>query len=160
MFFEHNEDCKHDVPRWTWTIVTSHHSCARFCQLSAINIINSGSLICNNAFNNRRPLPWKYWIKTLWDINEIYGEQFLCLRVADSWADPERRTGSPDPPPPPEKSQNVGFLSNTGLNPLKYTKLPSQHSLLGHHRHASETPFKYMLLFKWRFACRPMKAEF
>ena len=42
--------------------------------------------------------------------------------------------------PPPEKSQKIGFLSNTGLNPLKITKLPSKHSMLGHHRHASETP--------------------
>ena len=46
-------------------------------------------------------------------------------------------------PPPPEKSQNIGFLSNTGQDPLKYTKLRSQHSLLGHYRHASETPFKW-----------------
>ena len=34
----------------------------------------------------------------------------------------------------------------------KITKLPSQHSMLGHHRPASETPFK------WRFAGRPMMA--
>ena len=31
-------------------------------------------------------------------------------------------------------------------------KLPSQHSMLGHHRYASETPFK------WRFAGGPMIA--
>ena len=37
---------------------------------------------------------------------------------------------------------NIGFPSNTGTDPLKITKLPSQHSMLGHHRHASETPFK------------------
>ena len=46
--------------------------------------------------------------------------------------------------------ENIGFLSNTGPDPLKITKLPSQHSMLGHHRHASETPFK------WRFAGGPM----
>ena len=40
---------------------------------------------------------------------------------------------------PPEKYQNKGFLSNTGPDPLKITKLPSQHSMLGHYRHASET---------------------
>ena len=34
---------------------------------------------------------------------------------------------------------------NTGPDPLKITKLPSQHSMLGHHRYASVTPFK------WRF---------
>ena len=37
--------------------------------------------------------------------------------------------------------------------PLKITKLPSQHLMLGHHRHASETPFK------WRFAGGPMMAR-
>ena len=41
-------------------------------------------------------------------------------------------TGGPDPPPPPEKSQKYWvslrlFLSNTGLDSLKITKLPSQH---------------------------------
>ena len=29
---------------------------------------------------------------------------------------------------------------NTGSDPLKITKLPIHHSMLGHHRHASETP--------------------
>ena len=38
------------------------------------------------------------------------------------------------------------FLSNTGPDPLKFSKLPSQHSTLGHHRHASEAPFKGVLL--------------
>ena len=28
--------------------------------------------------------------------------------------------------------KNIGFLSNTGLDPLKITKMPSQHSMLGH----------------------------
>ena len=54
-----------------------------------------------------------------------------------------QRVGGPDPPPPPEKSQNIGLLSNAGLDPLKITKPSSQHSLLGHHRLASET-------FPWR----------
>ena len=45
-------------------------------------------------------------------------------------------------PPPPEKSQKYRFLSNTGLDPLKIT---SQASIqcLGHHQHASGTPFKW-----------------
>ena len=38
--------------------------------------------------------------------------------------------------------KNIGFLSNTGPDPLQITKLPSQHSMLGHHRPAIETPFK------------------
>ena len=33
---------------------------------------------------------------------------------------------------PPEKShKNIGFLSITGPDPMKITKLPSQHSMLG-----------------------------
>ena len=35
-----------------------------------------------------------------------------------------------------------GPLSNTRTNPLKFSEQPSQHSTLGHHRHASETPLK------------------
>ena len=53
-------------------------------------------------------------------------------------------TGGPDPPP--ENSQNIRFLCNKGPDPLEITKLPSHHLMLGFHRPASETPFK------WRFA--------
>ena len=50
---------------------------------------------------------------------------------------------TPPPPPPPLKNhKNIEFLSNTGPDPQEFSKLPSQHSTLGHHRHASETPFK------------------
>ena len=47
------------------------------------------------------------------------------------------------PPPTPEKSQKyrVGFLAILVRIPWKITKLPSQHSMLGHHPHTSETPF-------------------
>ena len=73
-------------------------------------------------------------------------------------ADQEGGGGAGDPDPPPEKSQkNIEILSNTGPDPLnfsKFSKLPSQHSTLGHHRHPSETPFK------WRFAGGPMMAHF
>ena len=31
---------------------------------------------------------------------------------------------------------NIGFLSNTGPDPLKITKAISQHSMLAHHWHA------------------------
>ena len=54
-------------------------------------------------------------------------------------ADPEGGTGGPDPPL--ENYKNIGFPSNSGPNPFKITKLPIQHSMLGHHRPASETPF-------------------
>ena len=57
-------------------------------------------------------------------------------------------------PPPPEKYKFIGFPSNTGPDPLKITKLPSQHSTMGHYRPASETPFQ------WRFAGRPIIARF
>ena len=41
-----------------------------------------------------------------------------------SWADPEVGTGGPDPPPPPPpvNHKNIGFLGNTGPNPLKNHK--------------------------------------
>ena len=48
--------------------------------------------------------------------------------------------------------KNIAFLSNTGSDPIKFAKLPSQHSMLGHHWQAREMPFK------WRFAGWPMMA--
>ena len=60
--------------------------------------------------------------------------------MACACADQEAGTG-------PDKSQNIGVSSNTGPDPLKLAKLPSQHSMLGHHRHASETP---LMAFRWR----------
>ena len=39
---------------------------------------------------------------------------------------------------------------HTGPVPFKISKLPSQHSMLGHQRHANEAPFK------WCFAGGPM----
>ena len=40
-----------------------------------------------------------------------------------------------------ENHKVIGFPSNTGPDPHeKIEKLPSQHSMLGHHRPASETP--------------------
>ena len=52
-----------------------------------------------------------------------------------------------------EKSKIKGFLVNICPDPLQITKLPSQHSMLDHHRHASETPFK------WRFVSRTVMAR-
>ena len=51
----------------------------------------------------------------------------------------------PDPPLPHEKSQEY---------PLKNAKLPSQCSMVGHYRQASETPFQ------WSLAGGPMMAHF
>ena len=53
-------------------------------------------------------------------------------------------------PPPLKNHKNIQLLSNTGPDPLEFSKLPSQHSTSGHHRHASETPFKgYSLAGRW-----------
>ena len=48
-------------------------------------------------------------------------------------------TGGPDPSL--KNHKNIGFLANTGPDPIKITKLPSQNSMLGCHRHASKTSF-------------------
>ena len=65
----------------------------------------------------------------------------------------QRGGGGGKGPGPPLKSQKIGFLCNTGPDPLKTTKLPSQHSMLGHHLPASETPFRR------RFTVGPMMAQ-
>ena len=76
---------------------------------------------------------------------------FICLSGQMTCADPEGGgTGGPDPP---VNYKNIGFLSNTGPDRIKITKLPVQHSMLVHHRPASETPFK------WRFAGGPLMAR-
>ena len=53
-----------------------------------------------------------------------------------------RPTHSP-PHPPLKNLKNIGFLSTTGQDILKITKLPSQYSILGHHQHARKTSFKW-----------------
>ena len=63
-----------------------------------------------------------------------------------------QRGGGAGGPDPPGNFKNICFLSITGPDPLKIIKLPIQHSMLGHHRPASETPFK------WRFAGGPLMA--
>ena len=47
--------------------------------------------------------------------------------------------------PPLKNHKNIGVLCNSGPDPLKFTKLLSQHSMLDHHRPASET-----MAFHWR----------
>ena len=46
-------------------------------------------------------------------------------------------------PPPPENHENRFSLQYCSGSPRKITKLPSQHSMLGQHRPASETPFQW-----------------
>ena len=74
------------------------------------------------------------------DAHDKIGFQYISISVyiVRSHARIQRGDRGFRSPPPPEKSQ----LSNTGPDPLKFSKLPSQHSTLGHHRHSSETPFK------------------
>ena len=55
-------------------------------------------------------------------------------------------TGGQNPPPPLKNHKNIGFLSNTVPDPLKFSNSQSQHLMLGHHRHASAAPLK------WRFS--------
>ena len=62
---------------------------------------------------NRKPTMWPY---------------------VDTCADPEGDRVSGPPPPPLKNKKNIGFLSNTGPDPWKITKLPNQHSMLSHHR--------------------------
>ena len=57
-------------------------------------------------------------------------------------------------PDPPKNHKNIGYPSNIDPDPLKVIKLPSQHSMVGHYRHASKTPFQ------WRFAGRQTMAHF
>ena len=59
--------------------------------------------------------------------------------------------GGPDP------RKNLGFLSNTGPDPLKITKLSSQHSMLGHHRAIIG---KTVMAFRWRADDGPLIVVF
>ena len=56
-------------------------------------------------------------------------------------------TGGPNTPPPPEIHNNIGFLVNTGPDPLK------NHT-------ATEPAFNVGSPFKWRFAGGPMMVRF
>ena len=56
-----------------------------------------------------------------------------------------QRGGGRGSGPPLENYKNIGLFSNTGPDPLKIVKLPSQLSILGHNGHASETP----MAFRW-----------
>ena len=79
------------------------------------------------------------------------GFQYISISVdiIRSHARIQRGDRGPDPPPHLKNHKNIEFLSNTGPDPLKFSKLPSQHSTLGRHRHASETP-RHSKAFRWR----------
>ena len=56
-------------------------------------------------------------------------------------------------PPPLKNHKFIGFPGNTGPDPRKITKLPSQHLTVGHYRPASETPFPLRFSDKPIIAC-------
>ena len=71
---------------------------------------------------------------------QSYPLQKSCME-SKTCTDPEwEGTGGPDHP---ENHKNTEFLtcSNTGPDPLKNHKTAWQNSMLGRHRHDSETPF-------------------
>ena len=72
-------------------------------------------------------------------------DAMVCISMCGS-----RGGGGAGGPDPLKKSQNIWFLSNSGPDPLTNHTAVSQHSMLGHHQHTSEMPFK------WRFAGGPM----
>ena len=75
-----------------------------------------------------------------------------CDGMIISCANPEGGWGQGSGLSHLKSHKSIVFLSNTGPNPQKkITK--SQHSMLGHHWHASETPFK------WYFAGGPIMAH-
>ena len=71
-----------------------------------------------------------------------------------TFADPKGGggTGGPDPPPPPPPPlkihKNIGFPGNIDADPQKITKLPSQHSTVGHYQHAK--PNAISMVFRWQ----------
>ena len=44
---------------------------------------------------------------------------------------------------PLKNHKNIGFFSNTVPDRVKNHKATSQHSMLGHHKHANKTPFTW-----------------
>ena len=69
------------------------------------------------------------------------------------------RGGGQGSGPPLKNHKNIGFSRNTPWSrPPKNIKLPNQLSMLGHYRHARETPFK--LRFRWRAEDCPLMVVF
>ena len=79
-----------------------------------------------------------------------FSEDHFFALANSAWADPEGGGGQGSGPPPPENHKNIEFPSNIDPDPLKITRLRSQHSMVSHYRHASE----------WRLAGGPMIAHF
>ena len=61
-----------------------------------------------------------------------------------AWADPDGVGGVRGSGRPQKYHKKIkGFLAIQVWIPWKITKLPSQHTMLGHHGNASETPFNW-----------------
>ena len=59
---------------------------------------------------------------------------------------------------PQKIHKNIGFHGNIDPDPLKVAKLSSQHSMVGHYRHASETLFNSVS--RWRADDSPLLVAF
>ena len=79
----------------------------------------------------------------------VYMVHVIHVLPSISCADPELRTGGSGSPSC-KHHKDVGSLSNTGPDPIKITKLPSQYSKF-HQR---------IMPLKWRFAGGSIKAGF
>ena len=82
---------------------------------------------------------------------------YIHIQSTITCADPEGGCGEQGVWTHPGKSQSYrkkGSLAILVRIPWKVTKLPSQHSMFGHYRPISETPFK------WRFAEGPIMARY
>ena len=114
-------------------IVTSQYSICIY-----IFMYSCGDLIAQLA-----PHPFSCFKIIIMAINVEPDSRTSSSMVAPSSADPDGGGDRGSGPPPQENYKNIGFLSNTGSDPLKITKLPIKHSMLGHYRPASETPFRW-----------------
>ena len=70
------------------------------------------------------------------------GSAIFLLQVKDENVHGRIQRGDRGSGPLAENHKNIGFPSNIDPDPQLITKLPSQHSMVGHHGHASETPFQ------------------
>ena len=128
-----------------WIICTLIGNRKLIIMLSLRSVLYISSLLCLIEL----VLLWNEFWCLSW-----HGVYTICIH---SCADPEGGRGWQGVRSPPWKITKIyGFFktfltcSNTSSDPLKITKLPIQYSMLGHHRPASETPFK------WHFAGGPL----
>ena len=95
-----------------------------------------------------------YWWKCHYTVTVCPSlPHFKAYSFTRTCTDPEGGPGGLDPPPPLKSNKNIGFLTNTGPDPLKNYKATKPDSMLGRHRHANETSFK------WCFTGGPMMAR-